>query len=101
MQLSISKNTVTIPDFSIRRCGYGIKVDRHSGEKSYTRHFTRDLYPRFHLYIEDRGESWLINLHLDQRAPVYKGATAHAGDYDGPVVEAEIERIKKMLGIIG
>ena len=34
-----------------------------------------------------------IDLHLDQKKPQYKGARAHNGEYDGPVVEREIARI--------
>jgi len=97
MKITIPKNKVPDPELFIRRCGYGRIVNRRAGETSYTRRIRRELYPRFHVYIEDKGENWSFNLHLDQRATVYEGATAHSGDYDGPVVESEAKRVSEML----
>ncbi len=56
-------------------------------------------YPRFHLFLktEPKNQEFLFNLHLDQRKPVYKGAPAHAADYEGEAVEREAERIKQIL----
>jgi len=98
MKIILSKNRVIDPEQLIRRCGYGLKVDRYGGGRSFTRHPDRTvLYPRFHVYIEDKGENWVFDLHLDQRAPVYRGVRAHAGEKDGDVVEREAERIKDVL----
>ena len=94
MKILISKQQAPDAVRFIRRCGYGQIFDRRSGETSYARRLHGDLYPRFHVYIEDAGDSWSVNLHLDQRAPVYKGVTAHAGEYDGELVESEAERIQ-------
>ncbi len=100
MQIFISKTAVPDPLHFMRRAGYGIIVDRQrGGVKSYVKRIHRDLYPRFHAYIEERGEQWQINLHLDQRATVYEGVTAHAGEYDGEVVEREGERLKSLCPI--
>lgn len=93
MKILISKTKISDPELFIRRLGYGRIVNRRANEVSYARRLRRELYPRFHVYIEDKGDSWSFNLHLDQRATVYEGATAHSGDYDGPVVEAEWKRI--------
>ena len=62
-------------------------------------------YPRFHVYLKTDGstgspqgnENLIFNLHLDQKKPIYKGVTAHSGEYEGKVVETEIERIKQSL----
>lgn len=54
-------------------------------------------YPRLHLFAKVENDDLLISLHLDQKKPVYDGATAHSGDYDGPVVENEMARIKQYL----
>ncbi len=98
MKILLPKIQIVDPEQYIRRCGYGLKIDRHGGTKSYTRHPDRTmLYPRFHVYVEDRGDNWSFDLHLDQRAPVYAGVKAHAGEKDGDVVEREGERIKSML----
>jgi len=55
----------------------------------------RSGYPRFHLYLKKDGETWVFNLHLDQKKPVYQGTSAHSGEYDGDVVEKEAERIRQ------
>jgi hypothetical protein len=54
-------------------------------------------FPRFHLILKIEGENIICNLHLDQKAPKYKGAPAHAGEYESEVVKEEAERIKKIL----
>ena len=54
-------------------------------------------YPRFHIYLKIEGEDLIFNLHLDQKKPVYKGAPAHAGEYDSEIVKKEAERIKEIL----
>ena len=38
-----------------------------------------------------------INLHLDQKRPVYRGTSAHGGEYEGEVVEQEAARIISIL----
>ena len=54
-------------------------------------------YPRFHLYLKIENDNLIFNLHLDQKRPIYKGATAHSGEYEGDLVEKEAERIKQLL----
>ena len=54
-------------------------------------------YPRFHIYMKLINGNWLIDLHLDQKKPSYKGSTAHSGEYTGQIVEKEAERIKQSL----
>jgi hypothetical protein len=98
MQIKVLKSQIPDPENFIRRSGYGIVFDkRNRSIKSFVKRLHRDLYPRFHLYLQDQGNEWVFNLHLDQRAPVYEGQTAHAGEYDGEVVEREAERIKQLL----
>jgi len=64
---------------------------------SFIRPLERSGYPRFHLYISEKDKELIFNLHIDQKRPIYKGAPAHAGEYEGQVVETEIERIKQIL----
>ncbi|MBI2041428.1 MAG: hypothetical protein HYT20_00220 [Candidatus Nealsonbacteria bacterium] len=69
-----------------------------AGESSFARRLGAADYPRFHAYVS-RGASEqevIINIHLDQKKPVYKGTSAHSGEYDGDLVEREAERIKQM-----
>jgi hypothetical protein len=96
MQLRFPKSDIPDPEKFIRRAGYGLIVNRQ-GERSYAKRHSRDLYPRYHVYLKDDGENWLVNLHLDQRAPVYEGVTAHAGEYEGEVVEREAERTSILI----
>ena len=55
-------------------------------------------FPRFHVYVEQRGDMLRVNLHLDAKKPSYQGTSAHAGEYDGPLIEAEIKRIQAATG---
>lgn len=71
----------------MRRCGYAPFHD------SYVRVLGAGGYPRFHVYIDDLPDKYALNLHLDQKRPSYGQETAHSGDYEGPQVEAEADRI--------
>ena len=97
MKLKIEKSKIADTLVFMRRCGYGYLRGRNGGQDSFVKRLRGELYPRFHLYIEDNGDCWSFNLHLDQKAPVYRGAVAHSGDYDGAVVETEMARIKSAL----
>jgi hypothetical protein len=81
---------------TFRRLGYKhIGVDQNSGELSFVRPFDASGYPRFHIYYnQTKG---IINIHLDQKKPVYDDQKAHDADYDGPVVEGEVARLKNLL----
>ena len=96
MKIKIEKRSGIDPVRVMRRAGYGLLKNR-GGEMAFAKHLDRNPFPRFHLYLEDEGDNWSLNLHLDQRAPVYKGVSAHSGEYDGPVVEKEAERIKNFI----
>ncbi|MBI4122635.1 MAG: hypothetical protein HY462_01420 [Parcubacteria group bacterium] len=65
------------------------------GEISYTRRFSGDDYPRFHVYVnrEEPGGPMELSLHLDEKKPSYEGYTAHSGQYEGKLVEEERDRI--------
>ena len=88
-----------LPDHArnlLRRLGYGEAVG-HGGQTSFARRAGGAPYPRFHAYVEDRDGGVQINLHLDQKLASYEGAHAHSGEYDGPLVIQEIERIKSQI----
>ena len=89
-----------LPDHAvtlIKRAGYADHRDAHATEPSYTHRFGPELYPRFHVYIEERSDGVVFNLHLDQKKPSYGGSHAHAGEYDGPTVEREASRIYEFI----
>lgn len=88
----------------MRKAGYHFQgEDEEKKELSFVR--PPRGYPRFHLYVKIDGSAGspqdkdhlIFNLHLDQKKPIYKGAAAHAGEYDGEIVEKEAERIKQAL----
>ena len=79
-----------------RKIGYYF-LKEEKDELSFVRPLERTGFPRFHLYIKENNEGLIFNLHIDQKKPIYKGAPAHAGEYEGKVVETEAERIKQIL----
>jgi len=78
----------------MRKIGY-----HYQGQSQQEYSFVRPPrgYPRFHVYLKEDDEDLILNLHLDQKRPSYQGATAHSGEYEGKIVEDEIERIKQTL----
>lgn len=68
----------------------------YHGERngSYSRRAGTGQFPRFHVYLEVVGDTVRVNLHLDAKAASYTGTSAHAGEYDGELVEKEIQRIQ-------
>lgn len=77
----------------MRRLGYAPYSNRQ-GESSYVRRIAGYEFPRYHLYIQSiEGTDMTCSVHIDQKAPVIKGATAHAGDYDSPQVAEEVKRL--------
>ena len=85
------------PDVVLRRAGYVPFHDPRSGDESYVRRLGTHFYPRFHLYVDKHGGKLRLNLHLDQKQASYEGFRKHSGEYDGPTVEAEAERLYTAL----
>lgn len=81
----------------IRQMGYHFLEESPDKEMNCVRSLSRNDYPRFHMYLNYKPEEISLNLHLDQRKPIYKGTTAHSGDYEGSQVEAEAKRIADIL----
>jgi excinuclease UvrABC nuclease subunit len=90
---NLKKNIVVVA----RELGYVI-IDTNRNEYNLVRKLTGENYPRFHIYLKVAGDSYIFNLHLDQKKPSYEGSHAHSGEYFGPVVDAEADRIKELLG---
>lgn len=83
-----------------RKIGYRfLGGNAEKKEWSFVRVLGSGGYPRFHLFVsfDSDKKNWSFNLHLDQKRPVYRGAPAHAGEYDSDVVKTEAERIKEVL----
>jgi hypothetical protein len=96
------KHTFTgpLPDHArnlLRRAGYGEQRTR-SGQISFVRRVSGERFPRYHAYVEDTpGGGMQVNLHVDQKEATYEGSSAHSGEYEGPVVEREMERIVQVV----
>jgi len=78
----------------LRRAGYAMQQNR-KGEINFTRRIQGADYPRFHLYVdkEEVGKLLEISIHIDEKKPSYEGHTAHSGEYEGPLLEQERDRI--------
>ena len=79
----------------IRRAGYSEHYDPRSGETSYSRRLNRNIFPKLHAYLSEHDGGVEVSLHLDQKQPSYGVGHMHSGDYDGPLIERELERIKQ------
>ncbi len=90
---NLEENIVNIA----RMIGYVIIDSREYNEYNMVRKLTYENYPRFHIYAKIRGDRFIVSLHLDQKQPSYKGSHAHGGEYEGPAVEDEADRIKEIL----
>lgn len=97
MKITISKEKLKGSLLNLmRRCGYKPQyqtLDR----KIFIRCLTNLNYPRFHIYAEEKKNDYELSLHLDQKKPVYRGSASHQGEYNGPMVEEELKRIKNIL----
>lgn len=100
--MTITLRTKETPYNIMRQCGYNF-VRQDNEELSFSRILgaSRSGYPRFHIYIkvDQVSQQTFINLHLDQKKPIYRGVVAHSGEYDGEVVEKEVQRVKGILGL--
>jgi hypothetical protein len=90
------------PETWLRRAGYAFIPERENGQPSFARRLSRDFYPRFHIYFTEQivanGEALVVfNLHLDQKRPGYAGFNRHNAEYDGEVVEKEMQRLTTFL----
>ena len=88
MKINVEKSDLngSIHNF-MRKCGYA------PFHESYTRVLSASGYPRFHIYMVQNETQYILNLHIDQKRPSYGKETAHSGEYDGTVVENEVDRI--------
>lgn len=98
MNFLINKSKLKInPSQFLRQAGYGFIIDHKTGSETYVRHFNSGRYPRFHMYLKEDEDKIEFSLHLDQKKAMYAGQHAHSAEYDGPIVQGEIERLKEML----
>jgi len=85
------------PRTLIRRAGYGEHYDARSQETSYARRLGDTVFPKFHAYVAERDGGVEVSLHLDQKQPSYGASHMHSGEYDGPLIEKELQRIRDVF----
>ncbi len=81
----------------LREAGYHFERQVNPGEMVFIKGFEGVDFPRWHLYAKEISGGWELNLHLDQKRPIYRGASAHGGEYNGPLVEKETARLHELL----
>jgi hypothetical protein len=91
------QNLKDSPRNLIRRAGYAEHYDSRSGETSYYRRLDRNIFPKFHAYLNERTGGAEVALHIDQKQPSYGVGNMHSGDYEGPRIEEELGRIKQVF----
>jgi len=96
MDFTIKNLQKSIAEVS-REIGYLIIDAKENGQYNMVRKLAGQHYPRFHAYAKQNGQDFIFSLHLDQKQPSYQGSHAHSGEYFGPVVENEADRIKEVL----
>ncbi len=97
MKFSIPHSSLDQPyPAFLRSVGYLYIESWHTGKGSFARALGNGHYPRFHIYVDDEVDHCVFNIHIDQKQASYEGTAAHAGEYDGPLVEREAARIKSL-----
>jgi hypothetical protein len=96
MEFEIKNIQENVADVA-RKIGYIIIDSKEYNEYNMVRRLDFNNYPRFHIYLKHAGNRFIFSLHLDQKQPSYAGSHAHSGEYEGPVVREEVDRIKQNL----
>ncbi|MFH0928689.1 MAG: hypothetical protein V1821_04435, partial [bacterium] len=78
----------------LRRAGYSEYLDPNTQKYSFSKRLGPDFFPKFHIYVEEYDTELVINLHLDQKKTSYEGSRQHSGEYEGPLLDREAERLK-------
>ena len=94
MKFSIVKGRHNLQTI-VRDAGYAPIGTTPDGELNCVRRLGGD-YPRYHLYVKENDDKFIMTLHLDQKRPSYGKETAHSGEYEGDVVKNEVYRIEEV-----
>jgi len=99
MRLHVDKDKLGNNNIKVffNRLGYHQFYDNKTNQVSYIRRLSGLDYPRFHVYIKEKDKGVQFNLHFDEKKPSYEGSHAHSGEYEGPLVQAELERIRNYM----
>lgn len=104
MKLIVNQSRLTNFDAGefLRQAGFAYIYDKVREHGSYVKRLTRDYYPRLHVYVMEKKDKEgnnliVIEMHLDQKQASYTGVKMHNAEYEGEVVEAEIENLKNLM----
>lgn len=104
MKLIVNKSRLTNfnADEFLRRAGFAYIYDNLKGHGSYIKRLNRDFFPRLHVYVMEKKDNEgreliVIEMHLDQKKASYEGAKMHNAEYDGEVVENEMNNLKNLM----
>ena len=95
MKFIFKKAGMNIIDL-LRSAGYSYR-GMNNGDFGFIKRIGLNEYPHYHIYAKVENENIIINLHLDKKKPSYEGSAANGGEYDGELVEKEMERIKLLI----
>lgn len=95
MHFKFKKPNTNIIDL-IRQAGYSFR-GRVGSEMAFMKRVGLSEYPHFHIYLKEERENYILNLHLDQKEPSYKGAPKHGAEHSSELVVKEMERIKNTI----
>ncbi|MFA4942902.1 MAG: hypothetical protein WC564_04665 [Patescibacteria group bacterium] len=100
MKLTVDRNKLSeTPESFLHHSGWGLIHDRRRGVSSFVKRLGSGFYPRLHLYVDERDNFVIFNMHMDQKEASYEGNHMHNAEYDNELVIAEIENIKRSLGV--
>lgn len=98
MKISWTGKLNALPRHILNEAGYHEFTDPNTDKVSYIMRLGREYYPRMHVYVNKHSEAGgQLDIHLDQKKASYEGHTAHSGEYDGPIVQEEAERLQRWL----
>ncbi|MEK7632158.1 MAG: hypothetical protein AAB445_04880 [Patescibacteria group bacterium] len=89
--MKVALSAIRVGNVKVFFSRLGYHLERNG---SYSRRAGTGQFPRYHAYVELVGDTVRVNVHLDAKAASYVGTSAHAGEYDGPLIETEMARIQ-------
>jgi hypothetical protein len=98
MKFSVKLSGKTLYN-TMRQAGYAPALTKTSASKPgnelvFYRSLSGQDFPKFHIYAAAADGIASLNIHLDQKKPSYSGSHAHAGEYEGDLIETEVARIQ-------
>ncbi len=98
MRIDFERRLFTSALNFLRGAGYGM-ISSRDGKTSFVRRIRGEDYPRFHIYVSEKGDECFLDIHLDQKKASYGKQAAHSGEYDGDLVREEAERLQSLMRV--